>query len=666
MSQELFLNGVDADTGGYLTEGMTTEMIARVARGQTLDPNDLKDIKLRKSLDQSRTGHYGVTEGIDPAKLEEAGWSVIFPADLPQKSLDAIKEALKPLLDLRKSQAASVNEIFYKEVSGVDGYKNGESKNDFLKRFGRGPGPADPEKFPYYAMIVGSPETIPYSFQYQLDVQYGVGRIYFDRLEDYYNYATSVVQVETRKLARARKAAFFGVANADDKATQMSAGSLIKPLSQMMQAEYKDWGVDLVSPDKATKSTLAGYMGGDKTPAILFTASHGMNFKTGDERQMRHQGALITAEWPGPKARAPITDEFYFSGDDLPSDADLLGMFAFVFACYGGGTPRMDNFYRQAFGEPKEIAPYAFLAPLPVKLLAHPRGGALGVFAHVERAWGSSIMWDGAVRDVETFNATLQSLLNGKPAGHATEYFNERYAEISSDLTTELDETTPETQDDIKIAGMWTSNNDSRNYAFLGDPAVRLAVEGDETPKPERQDLGAMVTKYPAGVTALAAGFQPDVVEHASVARAASAGPADNYGIGDFLRKESSGAEGGVPAAPSATSQALRDFVDKVGKYMSQALDDATSLEISTYTSPDLTQVAYAGGKFTGGAALRAMTRIAIDGDTLVCVPTDEDGEVDAAVWQIHLDMVQQAQASRAELIKTVVSAASSIANVVK
>jgi hypothetical protein len=353
----------------------------------------------------------------------------------------------------------------------------------------------------------------------------------------------------------------------------------------------------------------------------------------------------------------PITDQFYFSMDDIPSDADLMGMFAFIFACYGGGTPRMDNFYRQAFGEPKEIAPYAFLAALPTQLLAHPKGGALGVFAHVERAWGSSIMWDGTVRDVETFDATVQALLNGKLAGNATEYFNERYAEISSDLTSELDETTADTQDDLKIAGLWTSNNDSRNYAFLGDPAVRLAVEGNETPKPEREKLGAIVTEYPAGVAAAVAGFRPDVVERSGSMRSATGGAGPEFGL--FSK-------GGEGAPPSATSQALREFVDKVGAYMSKALDDATSLEISTYTSSDLSQVRYKEGEFIGGTSLRARTRIAIDGDTLVCVPTDEDGEVDAAVWQIHLDMVQQAQASRAELLKTVMSAASSIAGLVK
>lgn len=663
MTEELMLNGINADGSNYSDElgvPITTEMVSKVARGQKLTPEDLRDAKMRKSLDEKKDEHFGVAEGIDATKLDEAGWGIVFPNNLPQKSVDALKEALKPLLDHRKKQAAKQTEHYYREFIGQEnGYKQGENKNDFLKRFGRGPGPADPEKVPYYLMLVGSPETIPFSVQYQLDVQYAVGRIYFDRLEDYYQYATSVVAAETKGISRGKKAAFFGVANENDRATQMSAEHLIKPLVEGMKKDYKDWKLDVVDPSNATKANLSNYIGGKKTPALLFTASHGMNFKFNDPRQLPHTGAILTQDWPGPKARVPITDNFYFSADDLASDADVFGMMAFIFACYGGGTPKMDNFYRQAFGEQKSIASHAFLAQLPMRLLSHPRGGALAVFAHIERAWGSSILWDGTVRDVETFDSTIDALLNGKPAGNATEYFNERYAEISTDLTTELDETTPENQDDVKLAGMWTSNNDARNYALLGDPAVTLKFDGKETPTTERASLGEIVSKAPATVSGASASFQPDIVDRTPIAKSASGGPGDNFGILDTFKKP---ATSGEPA--SGMGEQLREFMNKVGTYLSEALDDAASLEISTYVAEDLT-----GAKFDNktksmtNAELRAFTRINIDGDTVVCLPK-KDGEVDREVWDIHMEMVKQAQESRAEFMKTVVSAATSLVNV--
>ncbi len=67
----------------------------------------------------------------------------------------------------------------------------------------------------------------------------------------------------------------------------------------------------------------------------------------------------------------------------------------------------MDNFYRQAFGEQKQIAPTCLPgAAADARLLAHPKGGALGVArAHIERAWDASIEWDGLKGDVETFDS---------------------------------------------------------------------------------------------------------------------------------------------------------------------------------------------------------------------------------------------------------------------
>ena len=138
MSQELMLNGINADGSSYSDElgaAITTEMIAKVARGQKLTPEDLQDIKRRRALDQQKADHFGVAEGIDDTKLEETGWGVVFPNNLQKKSADALKEALKPLLDHRKKQAAAKVAHYYREFIGEEnGYKQGESKNELDRK----------------------------------------------------------------------------------------------------------------------------------------------------------------------------------------------------------------------------------------------------------------------------------------------------------------------------------------------------------------------------------------------------------------------------------------------------------------------------------------------------------------------------------------------------
>jgi len=675
MATQLYPNGIDASTGAPIDGDQTidTDLIARVARGQKFSPDDLKDTRLRRLLDAQKQAHLGVAEGIDASDLSQAGWGILFPAGLPQKSVDAIRDALKPLLDLRQSQAAGQDPRFYAEFSGAErGYRSGETKNEFLKRFGRGPGPADPARgVPYYLLIAGSPESIPFTFQYQLDVQYAVGRIFFDQLEDYYRYAQSVVAAETQPNPRAQKAVFFGVANPEDQATAMSSAQLIQPLAQRVKDRYPDWGVERVDPEKATKSTLGDYLGGQGTPSLLFSASHGVSFRPDDPRLFRHTGAILTQDWPGAQAHLPVTDEMYFSADDIPSDADVSGMIAFIFACYGGGLPKTDNFHRLAFGRQKDLAPRVFVSQLPLKLLSHPKGGALGVFAHVDRAWGSSIAWDGAVNDIETFDSAIHALLNGKPAGAASEYFNQRYAEISTLLSEELDQTSADNQDEVKIAGMWTSNKDARNYTFIGDPAVRLAVGEQPQALPERQIPLSIVSALPAGVIAAAVDFQPDVAAPSPGAPEDSPGPAGTeYGLGDLFKKGTapiatdSAAEGTAAAVDNGLTGSFKSFFDKIAAYMSKALDNATSLEVSTYLAEDLDSVTYANGKYTG-ARLCAKTRVNINGDTLICIP-EKVGEMDTAVYNMHLEMVKSSHANRVELMKTIIDAAVSIVDIVK
>lgn len=465
----LYFNGIDGESGDYDLPPMSAADLSRFIQGEAR-PENLSELRFRH---ESRgLQHLGVKEGVDPKRLDESGWGIVFAHDADP----AVREALSPLLELREGQAGGRFRVY----AGAEGYRPGDSKSDWLARAPRntGPGPADPERVPYYLLICGSPEQIPFRFQSQLDVQYAVGRIHFDRLDGYANYARSVVQSESGALGLPRRVQLFGVANPMDQATQLSARHLVAPLRDQIAARFTDWAVDAAIAEEATKARLAALLGGRDTPSLLFTASHGMDFPMTSPRQIPHQGALLCQDWPGPVAhRGRIPEAFYLAGDDLASDTSLLGLVAFFFACYGAGTPELDDFAKQAFRARSRIAPRPFLAGLPTRMLGLPRGGALAVIGHVERAWTYSFRWDKAGTQTEVFRSTLHRLLDGHPVGSALEFFNERYAELSTVLSDELEEIEFGKQaDPYELAGLWTSNNDARGYALIGDPAVRLPV----------------------------------------------------------------------------------------------------------------------------------------------------------------------------------------------
>ena len=461
--ETLFFNGINGATGEYLLPPLTAEDISKIACGEKFDPAHLSELKYRV---ESTHPSFDVA---DPKKLEETGWGVIFPKEVDP----AIKVALQPLLDHRRKQATLSQEHYYQEYT----YYPGQSTQKFLLQNGVGPGPANPDKMPYYLLIVGDPETIPFRFQYQLDVQFAVGRIHFNTFEEYANYAQSIVNAETNPPTRPRQAKFFGVRNSGDEATQLSADHLVKPLAEWVAQDQPTWTVSPILQEDATKARLGQLLGGTETPALLFTASHGMGFPKDDSRQLPHQGALLCQDWPGIQwGRQPIPPDFYFSQDDISEDADLLGLISFHFACYGAGTPQLEDFAKKAFQTPQPLASHAFVAHLPQRLLSHPKGGALAVVGHIERAWGYSFFWNKAGEQLDVFTSTLKRLMEGHPIGSALEFFNDRYAQLSTNLTNEIEEINDygKEADPYQLAGMWMANNDARGYAIIGDPAVRL------------------------------------------------------------------------------------------------------------------------------------------------------------------------------------------------
>jgi len=539
----IYINGINAITGGYGIPPMSETDFANTIAGDDDSPAPKKpdnfseldtkrlqaiqrrdipklnsrlaelETRLKRTTDKTERnaietelqavkdhiagiGDFGLKEGVDPDRLALTGWGVIFPESMPSEQVELIQTYLKPLLDLRRTQIKTGSIIIknqageeeegergpFKIFAGQNGYIAGNRYNKFLsKNRGTVSGPVDPAKgVPYYLLIIGSPVQIPYKFQYQLDVQYAVGRIYFDEVANYGRYAQSVVAVETGQVKRPHQIDFFNVANRDDPATRLSSEHLVKPLYQTFIEQDKNtpWQHTLHEDKQAKKEALSQLLNGGNPPALLFTASHGVEFPKGHSHQLNHQGALLCQDWPGPRRwRKAIPEKYYFSADDLSPETDLTGMIAFFFACYGAGTPQYDEFDRLKLKEGESattIADQPFIANLPKTMLSR---GALAVVGHVEQAWGYSFYHADGGRQITVFESTIQRLMNGLPLGSAVEYFNERYAELATDLTSMLDDISwGETYDSRELVTSWTAHNDARNYIIIGDPAVRLAV----------------------------------------------------------------------------------------------------------------------------------------------------------------------------------------------
>jgi hypothetical protein len=561
----LYFNGINGATGGYGLPPMTGEALAQLLMGQppAPEPPELRARKqrddarpeeierierelavLRAALERARVAttpdpqliealagqvqgleralterqHLGVVEGIDPTDLAQAGWGVIFAADADP----AIREALGELLEWRAAQAGAR----FRCYDGRErGYRPNEPKAKFLVRQGADPsGPADPDKVPYYLLIVASPAQISYAFQYQLDVQYAVGRIWFPELEQYAHYARSVVAAETGGIRRPRRLSFFGVKNEDDAATELGARLLVQPLHEQLAKNTRGWDVQTVAGGEATRKRLTALLGSGETPALLFTASHGMDFPLGDARQLPHQGALLCSDWPGPRAwkgQGEVPERFYLAGDHLTAEADVAGMMLFCFACFGAGTPQHDEFGRLKGGSPKAIAASPFVSALPMALLGRP-AGALAVVGHVDRAWACSFTGGGAraKSHTTTFGSALERLIGGQPVGHALDYFNARYAELATELAEELQDEFKQ-HDPYALAALWTANNDARGYVVFGDPAARLRLEGGATqPSAATTSVSSGGPRATAATTVAAAAGESVIVRPAAISEA--------------------------------------------------------------------------------------------------------------------------------------------------
>lgn len=408
--------------------------------------------------------------------LKQTGWAVVYPYELD----DQIKQNLDPLIQHRRAQVN--NDKLFQVFDGERGYLPDDTAESWLRRRGVTLNIVNPSLgVPYYILLVGSAEQIPFSFQYSLDLFWAVGRLWFDEPDGFRAYAESVIRYETMAEVSVRKqVALFAPRHREDEATQLFVEDVAEPFAgenpDLFLNQVDGVQVKPFIEAAATRQSLFNLLDGSSgigQPALLFSGGHGLYFSPEDPKHETSTGALLCQDWSGP---GKLAREDYFEASDLPQNARIHGLIHFMFACYGGGWPQFDTF--RDFNDPEaQISPRPRIAKLPQTLLSHPSGGALAVLAHIDRAWAYSFR-AGSLAQTQGFSSILINLMSGDRIGEACDAFNLLQASSQQALNQLLPKVVrDEAVNEVTLANKWVALNDARSYVVLGDPAVRLRVE---------------------------------------------------------------------------------------------------------------------------------------------------------------------------------------------
>jgi hypothetical protein len=379
------------------------------------------------------------------------------------------------LIELRRQQVG--NPDYFKVFEGPLGVLPDQSAVAWLATKGVGLATVDPDNgVPYHLLLVGSPVRIPFEFQYTLDLQWSVGRLDFDRPDEFAAYAKAVVDYETSAEIPQRKHAALWMPVNGDLATNLLYNDVGLPFLRKPLGSRQGFALSPFLAAEATKENLRNIFTGEAfstgaPPALLFTGSHGLEVGAkypADQRE--RQGALVSQEWlPGDR----VGTDAFFAGADLPAEADLRGMIHVIFACFGGGCPEKDNFPVPGT-PPRTLMNQPIVGRLPQRLLAK---GALAVIGHVDRAWNFSFQSDSGLPQNQVLRGVLESIMHGLPAGLAMDAQNVQWGTYGALLGMAVGPSSPGAPPPNTLANLVIARDDARNYALFGDPAVRLRVE---------------------------------------------------------------------------------------------------------------------------------------------------------------------------------------------
>ena len=420
----------------------------------------------------------------DPNSLPIQRWGIVAPEGTAGDRLLAMVERLR---QARQADQEGAPPRVYRAPPALDAVEAARWRERVYRD------EAVPEtEVPSYLLVLGDLDQVSLELQQAMSVDAYVGRLAFARDEDYEAYADKVLRWERAPAASAGRLLFF-TAHDGSAATSRGYQHLMRPClaSVRESAAARNVSVQEVgAPDRWSLDELLELAAGE-TPSALLSLTHGVGPPHGGwpsaRAQRAQQGTMAAGD------REPL------AAADLAGRKFLPGGVWFYQACFSAGTARRSAYHHwlrrlQDAGEyDQRLAPILaglayeqpFVAALPQATLASP-GGPLAVIGHVDLAWTSSH------EDPETgrgrpsrFTGVLRAIAQGARAGVALRALSRFATEASVDLADlyDGDEVARQGREAVRKesflrARLWMLRQDVSGYVLLGDPAVRLPVDG--------------------------------------------------------------------------------------------------------------------------------------------------------------------------------------------
>ena len=419
-------------------------------------------------------------DNADPNALAAQRWGLVLPEG---QDLGPLLRELAPLLALRERQQRA-RVIHYSVPAGLEGdavHRWCENTYEATDEFER----------PGYLLLLGGFEHLSLQLQQALSTRARVGRLSFDRLEDYGHYARKVCRWAETPGQREAEALLFSVRDGTS-ATRTGHEGLVEPCHEHLRVGQERGQLSLAGlrgPDDLGR-TPKDFLDAMATtrPAVLLSMSHGMGAPQSGWSSADEQRGLQGAMRFGLGRKV--------SGMEVEARAFLPGGFWLYFACFGAGTPAVSP-YRPWLEQLRDEAltgedvdrlartldgpaPRPFTAALPQQALANPEG-PLGVIAHVDLAWSYSFQELGGTRSrASRFSTLLMTLARGGRAGIAVRKLALEALSVEHLLLDQYDAMARGHQvDSVRLAHLWMLRQDLRSFVLLGDPAARLPLHPD-------------------------------------------------------------------------------------------------------------------------------------------------------------------------------------------